>query len=133
MVLCLPRRPRTRGAHRHAIELAPACAHVLVRTNEIYGSRTAIVALRNEPFDVALGVISVEQRFSRIAANDERELPHEIVDVLHAAVGAARTEWAYEVRRVAREEEPAVTKFLHAPALECVHARPFERELGVPS
>jgi hypothetical protein len=57
---------------------------------------------------VALGVVAVEQRRVRLAVMDERELPRQVVRVLHPGVHALAPERAVDVSRVAGEE--------HAPA-----------------
>ena len=76
----------------------------------------------------ALGVIAVEQALGRLARYDELELPRQVVDVLDAAVRAARAERRDQVRRVAGEERAAAAERAQAPALEGVDAGPLDVE-----
>ena len=69
-------------------------------------------------------------RSGAVPAQHERELPDEVVDVLDAAVRAARAERRHQVRGVAGEQHAAVAELLHAPALERVDARPLDLELA---
>ena len=68
--------------------------------------------------EAALVAVGVEQRGGRLAVHHQRELPHQVVGVLDAGVGAARAEGRDLVRRVADEEHATVIEAVHAPALE---------------
>ncbi|KAI1690661.1 hypothetical protein Ddc_24800 [Ditylenchus destructor] len=60
--------------------------------------------------DLALARIAVEQRLRRSTLNDRGQLPHQVVGVLDAAVGAARAKRRDAVGRVAREQHAAVAE-----------------------
>ncbi len=62
---------------------------------------------RECPDRLALGVIGGEQRLVRSAVQDVRELPREVVPVLHAAVAAEPARRRHDVRRVAGDEHAA--------------------------
>src|SRR4051794_14636473 len=102
--------------------IAKAARYAAFRRDEIGRARRASDVLVRR--DGALAVIGVEQRVGRETVNDHLQLPDKIIDVLHAAVGAARTEWRHEMRCIAGKEEASVAKALHAPALERIDARP---------
>ena len=79
----------------------------------------------------AFHVIGVEELLGRQSFEHQCELPDEIIDVLDAAVGAARAERRYQMRRVADKKRAAVAERAHAPALKRVYAGPLDLELGV--
>src|SRR5690606_42160672 len=56
------------------------------------------------------------------------QLPDQIVRVLDARIGAARTEGRHLVGRIADEQGAAMAELAHAPALERVDADPFKLE-----
>ena len=75
--------------------------------------------------DQALRRIIVEQRPTRVAAQDERELPREVVAVMQARVEPFAAERARQVSGVADQETPAVRQARDDPP---VH--PKRREPG---
>ena len=75
--------------------------------------------------DQALRRVVVEQRPTRMAAQDERELPREVVAVVQARVEPFAAERAREVSGVADQETPAVRQARDDPP---VH--PKRREPG---
>src|SRR5439155_14374028 len=78
-----------------------------------------------------LAVIAVEQALRSLARQDELQFPRKIVDILDAAVRAARAERRYQVRRVADEQRATPAERVHAAALEGVHARPLDLEARI--
>ena len=77
----------------------------------------------------ALGVVAREQRTRRHALLHQRQFPAEVVDVLHTAVGAARTKGRHQVRRIACKDDPVVNETIQHPALEGIDAGPLQLEL----
>ena len=75
--------------------------------------------------DMALDRIVVEQRPMRVAAQDERQLPGQVVAVVQARVEPFAAERARQVGGVADQEPPAVRQARHHPP---VH--PERREPG---
>ena len=80
---------------------------------------------------LALQAVGGEQRRRGLPLQHGRELPGEVVGVLHAAVEAAGAEGRDQVRGVAGEDHRAVDEALQAPALEGVDADPLELERPV--
>src|SRR5439155_20573603 len=78
-----------------------------------------------------LAVIAVEQALRSLARQDELQFPRKIVDILDAAVRAARAERRYQVRRIADEQRATPAERMHAAALEGLDARPLDLEARV--
>ena len=76
----------------------------------------------------ALGVVAVQQRLRRLAAQHRQQLPAQVVGVLHAAIAAARAERADLMRRIAQEQGAAVAEAFQTAAAERVDADPFQLE-----
>src|SRR6202000_2689069 len=79
----------------------------------------------------ALGIVAVEQPLRRFAADDQRELPGEIVGVLDARIAAAGAARRHLMRRTPDEDDAAVAELFQPAALERIDAHPFEFEFGV--
>jgi hypothetical protein len=77
----------------------------------------------------AFRVVALEEPLRREPAQHEVQLPREVVDVLDAAIRAARAERRHEVRGIAREQHAPVPERAHAPALKRVDARPLQLEV----
>src|SRR5439155_9477122 len=80
---------------------------------------------------LALARVAVEQCIARAALGDERQLPREVLCVLHARVRTARAERRDAMRGVAGENHAAMAKVLHALAGEGVDAGPDNLEARV--
>src|SRR5439155_23625253 len=75
-------------------------------------------------------VVSIEQPFWRLSSQHQRQLPHQVVDILDPAVGAARAERRNQMRRIADKKRAPVAKRAHPSTLERVHARPLDVEIS---
>ena len=64
--------------------------------------------------ELALARVRVEQGVGRIAGKHHAQFPREVLGILQAAVGAARTERRHPVRCIADEEHAAVAEAVHA-------------------
>ncbi len=76
----------------------------------------------------ALLVVAVEQLIGCRARLHQRQLPGQVVGVLHAGVGAARAERRHLVCRIAGEQHAPDAKFLHASAGELIDRHPLQLE-----
>src|SRR3546814_484325 len=63
---------------------------------------------------LTLGRIAVYKRFGRKAAADQCQFPAQVVGILHAAVGAARTKRRHPVRGIAGKDDASVAKAVQA-------------------
>ncbi|MCY1509034.1 hypothetical protein D9M68_433630 [compost metagenome] len=113
------------GQLEHRVAEQPA--HLALGRDEVGGARRIADVLVGR--ELAFTRVAVEQCVGCVAGQHGRELPGEVVGVLHARVGAARAEGRHAVRRVAREQHAAVAEALHALAGEGVDAGPADLEL----
>ncbi|KAF1854017.1 hypothetical protein Lal_00005231 [Lupinus albus] len=104
-------------------------AHLALRRDEVGGAGGVqdVLLGRRQPF-VA---VAVEQRLRRLAVQHKRQLPHQIVGVGHAAVGAAGAEGRDLMGAVAGEQDAAMAEPLQPAALEGVDRHPFQLERRV--
>jgi len=78
-----------------------------------------------------LGIVALEQRLARLALDQRRKLPDQIIDVLDAAIAAARPEWRYDMGTVAGEDHTIVHEALDPPALKRVERDPVDFEWAI--
>ena len=70
--------------------------------------------------------IGVEQFLAGLSLDDQAQFPHQVVGILKTRIGSACAKRRHLVRRIAREQHPAMAKFGHAAALEGVDADPLQ-------
>ena len=75
---------------------------------------------------MALDVVAVEQRVVGAAIQDQVQLPGQVVDVLNAAVHAARAIGRQSMRRVAGEKHATIAQPLDNPLIEAIGAQPVD-------
>ena len=81
---------------------------------------------------LALGIVAVEQRVAGQASHDERELPHQVVRVLHRGVAAQPVRGRVAVGGIAGDEEPTAPVARGHDVIELPGAHLLDRELDVP-
>ena len=75
----------------------------------------------------ALLLVGVEQRRVRLALDDERELPSQVVGILQAGVHALRADRTVDVGRVAEQEAAPVAEARRAAMVDAVGGKPAAR------
>ncbi len=80
----------------------------------------------------AFAVVGLYQRRWRAPLDHARELPGEVLGVLHAGIRAARAERRDLMGGVAGEDDPTLHEALEPPTLEGVDRDPVELEFPVP-
>ena len=79
--------------------------------------------------EAALFVVAFKQASRRIAAQNLREFPAQVIDVLNATIRAACAEGGDQMGSIADKQDAIVHKLSHAPALERVQAHPLVLEV----
>ena len=76
----------------------------------------------------AFGIIAFQQGRAGFAADHMRQLPAQIVDIMHAAIAAARAKGGYHMRRIPDKDHPVMDKAVDSPAVEAVDRYPVQLE-----
>src|SRR5215472_8432714 len=113
--------------HQHRV--AKGSTRTALRRNEVGAAGGVEDVLVGS--EGAFRIEAVEKRWWRQLFQHELELPHQIVDVLDAAVSATGTERRNQMSRIADKQRSPMSERRHAPTLKRVHTRPFDVELSL--